>query len=60
MPVRRLTGSYSISSAMTKLVNSPAVSACALDLDARVGEQATMVMAPKNSISGEESACCAT
>ena len=40
MPTRRLTGSSSISSAITKLAKSPAVRAAGFDLVARVGQQA--------------------
>ena len=60
MPVSRLTGSYNISSAITKLVNSPAVKAPLLILNRAYVSKPTMVIAAKNSIIGEESACWAT
>ncbi len=40
MPVSRFTGSYSISSAITKLVNCAGRHGSGFDLQARVGQQA--------------------
>ena len=60
MPTSRFTGSYSISSAITKLVNSPAVIAPArISVRAYTNSPIT-VTAPMNSISGDAIACCIT